>query len=967
MKMMKYMTSIATALFALVACSDADDILSAYHNDPNAVHINAEVGKASADGFTRSNPLGKDADEQKKFNQDDEISVKADGQDAVTYQFNGTEWIPQDSKFLKWESENMTFTAYYPAASYSGGTIDQPQEYASVASLAAADYMSFNAPIDKPKDNNTLTLNMERQMARVVVDIVDFNDQYASGTEVKSVTINGTVKAYKHKTDGKFYALMVPCSAQNDKEFLSLEVGTGNTETLTGIPELVAGKSYTYQLTVGKNKVVVNGITVKDWTTDKTINDVAVLDDRPYLTFTAEGAQTFKMKEYNGYTISGLEYSVNEGEWKNVVADEGVSFGGTNSTLRLRGTNINGTASAPSKYSTITFTDPYVNVSCTGDIRTLLDYKNYKTVDTQNARFCNLFNNCTALTSAPDLPTTTLASSCYGAMFFGCANLVNAPALPAETLADECYSAMFFGCKNLVNAPALPAEALAKGCYNAMFQTCTSLTSAPKLPAKTLAYGCYMTMFYGCTSLTSAPELPATTLKESCYYGMFRSCTDLKTAPTLSATTLENACYGTMFKDCSNLETAPALPAETLKDNCYSEMFAGCKNLSSVTMMAPSDQIKNAFNCCGNWLEGAGTNATSRTLRVKNEEAYKALVDKNYLPDKWKKDAEGTTVEDTPYLTFTAAGAQTFKMTVRGGYDLSGMFEYSVNGGEWNKVVADKEVPFGGTNGTLSLRGTNPKGTAESLSEYSKITFIEKNVKVACTGDIRTLLNHANYKNVATDQARFCYLFEGCAALTTAPDLPAETLADDCYGYMFMNCTNLKTAPNLPAKTLASFCYYTMFSGCTSLETAPTLPAETLETACYGYMFSGCTNLKTAPELCVTALALICYEGMFQGCTSLEIAPTLPATKLEAQCYNYMFKNCTNLTSVTMLAPSDQISTNRLIYWLEGAGTNATSRTLIVKNADAYDALVNKSYLPAKWKKGSEGTTVLNASNNPIE
>ena len=599
MKMMKYMTSIATALFALVACSDADDILSAYHNDPNAVHINAEVGKASADGFTRSNPLGKDADEQMKFNQDDEISVKADGQEAVTYRFDGSEWIPQDSKFLKWESENMTFTAYYPAASYSGGTIDQPQEYASVASLAAADYMSFNDPIGKPKDNNALTLTMERQMARVVVQIVGFNDQYASGTEVKSVTINGTVKAYKHKTDGKFYALMVPCSSQGDQEFLSLEVGEGNTETLKGIPALEAGKSYTYQLTVGKNKVVVTGITVKDWTTDKTINDVAKLDDRPYLTFTAAGAQTFMMKAQGGYTISGLEYSLNGGEWNKVVAGEGVDFGGPNSTLRLR--------------------------------------------------------------------------------------------------------------------------------------------------------------------------------------------------------------------------------------------------------------------------------------------------------------------------------------------------------------------------------GTNPKGTAESLSEYSKITFIEKNVKVACTGDIRTLLNHANYKNVATDQARFCYLFEGCAALTSAPALPAETLADDCYSFMFEGCTNLKTAPSLPATTLASFCYYTMFSGCTSLETAPTLPAETLKTACYGYMFSGCTNLKTAPELCVTALALICYEGMFQGCTSLEIAPTLPATKLENQCYNYMFKDCTNLTSVTMLAPNDQISTNRLSSWLEGAGTNATSRTLKVKDEAAYNALVNKSYLPANWKKGSEGTTVLNASNNPIE
>ena len=443
MKMMKYMTSIATALFALVACSDADDILSAYHNDPNAVHINAEVGKASADGFTRSNPLGKDADEQMKFNQDDEISVKADGQEAVTYRFDGSEWIPQDSKFLKWESENMTFTAYYPA-SYHGGAITQPTEYPDVASLAAADYMSFNAPIGKPKDNNALTLTMQRQMARVVVQIVGFNNQYDENTPINSVTING-VKAYKHSVNNKdkYYALMVPCSAQNDKAFLSLEVGTGNTETLKGIPALEAGKSYTYQLTVGKNKVVVKGITVADWTTDKTINDVAKLDDRPYLTFTAAGAQTFKMTVEGGYTISGLEYSLNGGEWNKVVAGEGVDFGGTNSTLRLRGTNRNGTAKDMMYYSTINFTDDYVKVACTGDIRTLLDYRNYATVPTNQARFCNLFARCNALTSAPYLPATVLADYCYYGMFASCKNLVNAPALPAETLAGNCYNSMF--------------------------------------------------------------------------------------------------------------------------------------------------------------------------------------------------------------------------------------------------------------------------------------------------------------------------------------------------------------------------------------------------------------------------------------------------------------------------------------------------------------------------------------------
>ena len=641
MKKILGLMGVVGLLFA--GCSSEDDILSSFHNDPNAVHITAEVGKASADGFTRSNPLG-DAQKQKEFNQNDEISVKADGQEAVTYKFNGTEWQPQGGKFLKWESETMNFTAYYPA-SYNGGTITQPLEFPTEKSLADADFMSYTGE-QSNKNGNTLTLTMQRKMARVVVEVVKFNDQYASGTTVNSVTIKG-VKAYKHSVDNKdkYYALIVPCEAQDDQEFLSLNVGEGNTETLKGIPALEAGKSYTYQLTVGKNKVGVTGITVADWTEGTTLGGKAELDS-PYLTFTAAGAQTFMMKAQGGYTISGLQYSVNEGEWKNVVADEKVSFGGTNRTLRLRGTNIYGTASAPSEYSTITF-DPYVNVSCTGDIRTLLDYKNYETVDTKNARFCNLFKNCTALTSAPDLPATTLASSCYGAMFFLCTNLVNAPALPAETLADECYSAMFFRCTNLVKAPALPAETLEKSCYNAMFNGCISLTSAPKLPAKTLAYGCYMTMFYGCTNLESAPDLPATELKESCYYGMFRSCTNLESAPTLSATTLENACYGTMFKDCTNLETAPALPAETLKDNCYSEIFAGCKKLSSVTMLAPSDQIsRSSFT---NWLHNAGTTATSRTLIVKDKDAYEAT--KGQLPTEWQIGKCTVLAEDNSTIT----------------------------------------------------------------------------------------------------------------------------------------------------------------------------------------------------------------------------------------------------------------------------------------------------------------------------
>ena len=614
--------SLAAAILALSACSESEDLLSAFHSDPNAVRITAEVGKASADGFTRSYPLGATEADQKKFNTDDEISVKADGQDAVTYKFNGSEWIPQDEKFLKWESETMNFTAYYPA-SYTGGAITQPTEYTSEASLAAADYMSFSSSVNKPTDNNTLTLTMNRQMARVVVEIAGFNDQYAGAT-VNSLSICG-IKAYKH-SDNKFYALIKPCAAQSSETFLSLEVAEGEskttTEKLTGIPALTAGNSYSYQLTVGKDKVSVSGITVKDWT-GGTITDNGKTEEcpTPYVTFTAEGAQTFKMTAQNGYEISGLEYSVNNGKWENVENGNPVTFGGDKGDLRLRGTNKNGTAEDWYKTSTITFTDETVNVACTGDIRTLLDWRSYNIVETNNARFCYLFNGCSVLTSAPELPATELAYSCYSGMFRGCTSLTSAPELSAKTLVQNCYTNMFSGCTSLTSAPVLPATKLAPYCYENMFNGCTNLTSAPVLPATTLEENCYSGMFRGCTSLTSAPELPATELARNCYYEMF---------------------YG-----CTSLTSAPELPATELARGCYCRIFNGCENLSSVTMLAPSDKIKDTSYSFNYWLDNAGTNdGITRKLIVLDEAAYKALENNpNYLPAIWKKDATNTTVE----------------------------------------------------------------------------------------------------------------------------------------------------------------------------------------------------------------------------------------------------------------------------------------------------------------------------------
>ena len=601
MKIMKRMMSLAAAILALSACSESEDLLSAFHSDPNAVRITAEVGKASASGFTRSYPLGATEADQKKFKEGDKISVKADGQDAVTYQYNGTEWLPQGGKFLKWESDEMNFTAYYPAT--FDGNIDNitlPKEY-DEASLAANDFMSYSGKQTNTKDNNNkLSLTMERKMARVVVEIDGFNDQYAGAKidNINSLSICG-IKAYKH-SDGKFYALIKPCEAKNSETFISLDVAEGEskttTEKLTGIPALTAGNSYTYKLTVGKNKISVSGIYVADWTGGTISGGKTEECPTPYITFKAEGAQTFKMTAQNGYEISGLEYSVNNGKWENVENGNPVTFGGDKGDLRLRGTNKNGTAEDWYKTSTITFTDETVNVACTGDIRTLLDWRSYNIVETNNARFCYLFNGCSVLTSAPELPATELTYSCYSGMFRGCTSLTSAPELSAKTLVQNCYTNMFSGCTSLTSAPVLPATKLAPYCYENMFNGCTNLTSAPVLPATELARNCYYEMFYGCTSLTSAPELPATELARG----------------------------------------------------CYCRIFNGCENLSSVTMLAPSDKIKDTSYSFNYWLDNAGTNdGITRKLIVLDEAAYKALENNpNYLPAIWKKDATNTTVEN---------------------------------------------------------------------------------------------------------------------------------------------------------------------------------------------------------------------------------------------------------------------------------------------------------------------------------
>ena len=73
-----------------------------------------------------------------------------------------------------------------------------------------------------------------------------------------------------------------------------------------------------------------------------------------------------------------------------------------------------------------------------------------------------MFSDCTSLTTAPALPATDLAKSCYSGMFSGCPALTNAPALKASTIKTSCYSYMFYGCSNLSSVTMLAEDVSVK-------------------------------------------------------------------------------------------------------------------------------------------------------------------------------------------------------------------------------------------------------------------------------------------------------------------------------------------------------------------------------------------------------------------------------------------------------------------------------------------------------------------------
>lgn len=291
MKITRYMG--AFAVIAMLATCSTDDEQSA-NTAANEVKIAATVGGNSI--FTRSNPVGTEA-EQQSFNENDVISVTTEGK-TVIYKKTGEVWAPANAgDYLVWTGNAQAFEACYPEKadesttnSFSVGYVSADQS--TVDKIEKSDYMISRETIEKayiPSDRQ-LTLNFERQTARVIVKVSGFGDEFKdlnptlSAVEVYSKLkvpagesdSYAAIKTYKKEESGNnvFYALVSPGDANSTEKFLKLTVtyndGEGNpTQTkelyVTGIPALSKAMSYTYDVKIGKDKVAIGSVSVTDW------------------------------------------------------------------------------------------------------------------------------------------------------------------------------------------------------------------------------------------------------------------------------------------------------------------------------------------------------------------------------------------------------------------------------------------------------------------------------------------------------------------------------------------------------------------------------------------------------------------------------------------------------------------------------------------------------------------------------
>ena len=282
------MLAAAALLGGLTACNNELGEPQADRVPENAVRITASIYNPFA--ATRSMPLGT-AEEQTKFKEGDEILVRVYGSDQrATYRFDGTAWKPKDGKYLLWKSDEESFDAYYSVESgleaVAGALYVFPTDQSSIDKIAKADLMVGDLH-HQAKTKEPLHFTMQRRTARLVVKIAGFNSEFPANAKVENVKflnksnasappVTYTPYAEGDGEAGSTYTVLVTGHVVHNE--ISLTVGDKTMTAKLYQYSYDVGKSYTYHLTVGKEKLEPGEVTVADWSGSTVITGGEAVD-----------------------------------------------------------------------------------------------------------------------------------------------------------------------------------------------------------------------------------------------------------------------------------------------------------------------------------------------------------------------------------------------------------------------------------------------------------------------------------------------------------------------------------------------------------------------------------------------------------------------------------------------------------------------------------------------------------------
>jgi hypothetical protein len=197
---------------------------------------------------------------------------------------------------------------------------------------------------------------------------------------------------------------------------------------------------------------------------------------------------------------TAVEYSEDGSSWTEYFSDMSLSLA-PGDTLYFRASKDNREYfEASNEYSFGKFKITEA-CKCSGDVMSLLDRDMRANIAYQNV-FADMFSGQPIIT-APDISATEYRDGCFSSMFEGCTYLEETVrVLYAEDLAYECCMNMFKDCIAMTSTPDLRFKVTAQKSCQSMFEGCTSITKVV-LRNTDLTKNCFKRMFYGCSSLNN--------------------------------------------------------------------------------------------------------------------------------------------------------------------------------------------------------------------------------------------------------------------------------------------------------------------------------------------------------------------------------------------------------------------------------------------------------------------------------